>query len=327
VLGLLSPEDILTCGVSCAFLRDVSSKDTLWKQICARDYGFLQPVAPPGRDGNLPSCRLAWVSWKRSFIRYDAGLVRRMYLWWETVESWLLNSMPDILWTLAPGVDDAALDSVERRLGGVPLPPAVRLLYRFHNGQRLTVDNFVRREGGGVVASASRGLFGGHSFYGRCACMKFHSLARLEQTTRTLVRREWAQRLPPPERRQLATAVAFASGLDYGAAYVAGADGRVFIAANNVFLRCVSDLDTAPGVDPGNVAASDEERRTLLPWLDEYARRLTSGCYAVRPLWPSVALCETLLSLFPETAAEGCSERVTHGVRVRVSALFCPMAA
>lgn len=49
------------------------------------------------------------------------------------LDAWIAASAPEHHAGLRPGLDDAALDAAQARLG-LPLPAALRTLYRWHDG-------------------------------------------------------------------------------------------------------------------------------------------------------------------------------------------------
>ncbi|MEC7521410.1 MAG: SMI1/KNR4 family protein [Myxococcota bacterium] len=72
----------------------------------------------------------------------------------ERLERALAQTAPDYLASLAPGVDDAALDAVEAELG-VSLPATVRALYRWRDGHLKQDGRFVYLRSFESLASAA----------------------------------------------------------------------------------------------------------------------------------------------------------------------------
>lgn len=81
-----------------------------------------------------PRWRDAALAWREeraaAWHRYTADLLARL-------GNWIRVHVPALHEGLRPGLDEAALDSVERRLG-FPLPPGLRALYGWHDGTRPT---------------------------------------------------------------------------------------------------------------------------------------------------------------------------------------------
>ena len=85
----------------------------------------------------------------------------------------------------SPGASEAQLDRAEQALqGGLRLPPALRVLYRVHDGQQLEFDRQVDTQHiTAMHPSIFHGLFGGYSFYNHAVSCRMLPLRRLVEWT------------------------------------------------------------------------------------------------------------------------------------------------
>ncbi|CAM9435350.1 unnamed protein product, partial [Heterosigma akashiwo] len=117
----------------------VGNKDSLWQKCLSADFLTLPTPLMPDRATPAASYREAWLAWKQSFSAYAAQDIQLILKAWETLETWAEEHIPAVMESLRPGASEEELDDAEEKLG-VEFPPALRLIYRIHDGQDLLVD-------------------------------------------------------------------------------------------------------------------------------------------------------------------------------------------
>ena len=155
----LSGRELAGVACVCKYLRDfVAAEDQLWQERCAEELAMEAPVAVATR-ALLPTYREAYHGWQRALGSYGE-LGRRAWRAWATVEAWLEEHSPVVGASLRPGASEEDLGSAERQLG-MALPPALRVLYRVHDGQQLPFDDMMDSQRTTMDPSVFGGLFGG----------------------------------------------------------------------------------------------------------------------------------------------------------------------
>ncbi|KAG2484729.1 hypothetical protein HYH03_016476 [Edaphochlamys debaryana] len=229
-----------------------------------------------------------------------------------------------------PGISEAEVAEVESTLG-FTLPPALKVLYRLHDGQALAFDAGMDRRhaaakaaraaglpqaaGGGPeseteLASIFHGLFGGYSVYSHLVVTRLMPLRRAALWTRELE----LSKLRP----QL---LAFACSYRVrDKMFVADAASGSLAVARRGMGPDGQRLGLQPAVPPAEVPGAKDGP---LRWFEEYARRLAGGWYEVATLDDDYPEGSRAICLFP-LVAPGLTQEVTKGVRVRVSVVYAP---
>ncbi|PSC76399.1 F-box SKIP16 isoform A [Micractinium conductrix] len=264
----------------------------------------MQPAAAPDR-APLPSFHAAYGAWHAEFGRYGQLVTRARHAW-RAIEQWTAQHCPAIRASLRPGASESQLEETEQQLG-YALPPALRVLYRVHDGQELEFDRQVDRQRAAAHESMFHGMFGGYSFYSHLVSTRMLPLRRMLRWTRTA-----HQQLgfPPGDQRAL-----FAASHNFNKMlYCDAASGLVHVASvdKRTCLQAVPD-------DAPDAAQCDDG---ALRWFEAYAAALCSGRFPVEPLEEEYPT-SVGISLFPQLPPWR-SEAVTQGVRVRASPLFIP---
>lgn len=301
VFSFLSPTDL--AAVACthrAWRKAVDGEEPLWHALCEAEFCLAAPVGPDRQP--LPGYKAAYAAWRTSFGKYGA-LATRALRAWRKIEEWTAAHFPAVATSLRPGATEEALDEVERQLG-IRLCPAMRVLYRVHDGQELEFDRQVDKQRTAMHDSVFHGLFGGYSFYSHLVSNRMLPLRRMVRWTRTA-------------HSQLGfdagdCRVLFAASHNFNKmVYCDGVDGSVRIAT----VDKVTCLQAVPAGEPG---VNDG----VLRWFEAYADALSSGRFAVEALegeYPE----SVGISLFPRLPPWR-SEAVTEGVRVHAAPLFIP---
>ncbi|KAL4458786.1 hypothetical protein ABPG75_013651 [Micractinium tetrahymenae] len=303
IFSHLRPADL--AAVACthrAWRQAVAGEEGLWRAHCEAEYCLRSPHLPAG--GAASGYKAAYGAWRSEFGRYGE-LAGRALRAWRLVEDWTAQHFPAVAASFGMGASEAELDAAEQQLG-FALPPALRVLYRVHNGQELQFDRLVDIQRTAAHESIFHGMFGGYSFYSHLVSCRMLPLRRMVKWTRTA---HTQLDFPRGDKRAL-----FAASHNFNKmVYCDAADGLVKIA-------CVDKENCLQAV-PAD-AAGDPARDGALRWFEAYAAALSSGAFAVEALDAenpaTIGIC-----LFPQLPP-GRSEAVTEGVRVRACPLLIP---
>ncbi|KXZ46223.1 hypothetical protein GPECTOR_46g292 [Gonium pectorale] len=134
--------------------RDLILHDEhLWKRFVADDLGLSEKR---GADGtNKLTYRHAYASWRLSYGAEYWPYLPRAIRAWERIKGWLAANYPAVHATIQGGASEADLAEAEAALG-FRLPPAVKVLYRLHNGQALALDTALDRHEAARAAAKAR---------------------------------------------------------------------------------------------------------------------------------------------------------------------------
>lgn len=303
IFSYLGPADLAAAACTHrAWQEAVVGEEGLWRAHCEAEYSLRSLRLPGG--GPAGSYKAAYAAWRKEFGRYGE-LAGRALRAWRLIEDWTTQHFPAVAGSLGPGASDAELDAAEQRLG-YALPPALRVLYRVHNGQELEFDRLVDNQRTAAHESIFHGMFGGYSFYSHLVSCRMLPLRRMVKWTRTA---RAQLDFPLSDRRVL-----FAASHNFNKmVYCDAADGLVKVAS--------VDKETCLQAVPAD-AAGGAPLDGSLRWFEAYAAALSSGAFAVETLdseYPaSIGIC-----LFPQLPP-GRSEAVTEGVRVCACPLFIP---
>lgn len=241
--------------------------------------------------------------WNESFGMYPLPLVKRTKQCWEGISSWLATNFPEAKDTLRKGASEAELKLVEDTLE-LKLPMAMRLLYRFCDGQ-----GTVPRDTSEHRRLAPLGIIGGYEFYDHVVNVHLLPLDRVVVETR-----EFEAALGSVKSKRIIVAASYYAEKWF---FLDSVDGQLYVGSNNVSINgeafpCVPHTLIRPRVDD----TRDVPQDALLLWLEEYSRRLHSGMIQVRKFRKA-----RVINLFPEEPPS-CSVAITNGVKVWISYLF-----
>jgi F-box protein 3 len=304
-------------------LASIGDDEALRKRHLNDTFGVTSLQPPPSMLSSTQAIEqpLSYVecfkSWTQAFSTnsYKPEIVKSALDAWTKVESFLATHIPSILHSLAPGATEEQLNQLESSLK-VSLPPAFKVLYRFHNGQTLSFDERFdkaqRCPASPQVApdaSIAHGLFGGYSFYDNFKCVRMLSLSRVLFWTKRLRHHGWLASDEMEEDEgwlsRRGRLVVFAASFDIGKIFVVDSESaEVFLLSGGRLQSCCPVRE-----DP------------ILAWFMQYAQRLSEGWYPVKPLHEALPFDTKGISLF---ADKGCSVSVavTRGVQVKVSTIF-----
>jgi hypothetical protein len=182
-LSYLTPEELSHCNSVDSVFSHRVHHDSLWKYWLTSSFGIEHTNSsleyPPGypQDEITNTFMNCFIAWKLSFPGYSSHDVCRTRNWWKRFYSWCGQYAPEILTTLNTPASESEINTIEMRLSH-PLPSALKLFYRFHNGQNIPFDRNRR-----LHESIGWGLFGGTHFYDSFANLRFISLELLEEQT------------------------------------------------------------------------------------------------------------------------------------------------
>jgi cell wall assembly regulator SMI1 len=174
--SFLTAQSIAHLTMTGKTVKQVIDTERIWCHVCQYelDLDFEGDIAerlPPGlaNDGvaalreNPVSAKQLFIIWRRSFAGYSTMEVSAMRQWWRRMESWLASNAPTVLDTLDPPATTSDISKTEMRLKNVgkTIPRMLKLMYRFHNGQRVDYGHFLY------------GLFGSHYIYDELISMRF----------------------------------------------------------------------------------------------------------------------------------------------------------
>eukprot|EP00959_Pyramimonas_sp_CCMP1952_P062946 1315896-Pyramimonas_sp.AAC.1 len=86
----------------------------------------------------LSSFKEAFIAWEIRFGGY-AAVFTRGWNCWSTIETWTRTTFEPVYHSLAEGASEEQLNEAEQSLD-VTFPRAMRMMYRVHNGQDLSID-------------------------------------------------------------------------------------------------------------------------------------------------------------------------------------------
>lgn len=95
-------------------------------------------IQPPGTHDH--NAFYAFVAWRTEFAGYSNADVKRVKTWWTRIEKFLAQHSPEILATLGPPLSEAQIHHLlakDRACSEFMIPQSLKLVYRFHDGQRL----------------------------------------------------------------------------------------------------------------------------------------------------------------------------------------------
>lgn len=300
IFSFLSPADLAAAACThSAWRLAVGQEEGLWGALCESRFSLTSPTSPEGIP--LPGFKAAFGAWHSAFGRYGQ-LAARALRAWRLIETWTGEHFPPVAASLRPGASEALLDAVEAELG-VKLCPALRVLYRVHDGQELEFDRQVDKQRTAMHESVFHGMFGGYAFYNHMVSTRMLPLRRLVRWTRTA---HTQLGFPAGDQRVL-----IAASHNFGKMiYCSASDGMVRVAS----------VDKSTCLDA--VPAGDGACDGVLRWFEAYAEALSAGRFAVEALELEYAESRSI-SLFPQLQP-WCSQAVTEGVRVEGCPLFIP---
>ena len=324
LVQFLSLEDLMFLSGACIQLKDICRADPVWTARLWLDLGIDDHVTdlPPLLSAPPASPFIAYLSWRQEFQGYTLSLVRRVKMWWRRMEQWLLANFREIHATLGTPLTEAHIISLtkDKLYPNFAIPPVLRLMYRFHNGQSIPGQGRLLHDTTQEAQLASRaeflatgyGLFGGVSFYENftnCYFLPLEDLVVLNCATShyrddttdyacrvsSLFLGEASGVRELPGRGRAADYTLFAVN-----ALGTSADptpekgffvGRVAAKDNNtVYTNCKGcvpiddDLILTPCLSNAECeAARSDCEPAMLRWLYEYLRRLEQGVYCVEP--------------------------------------------
>ncbi|KAK3275466.1 F-box protein skip16 [Cymbomonas tetramitiformis] len=273
------------CIASCVqrSWRVVSSSDVLWRGFAWNKYQLKEPSrTPASTDDSELSFKEAFVAWENEYGKYsEAGVFARAKRCWAELEDWTRAHHEGIHESLGTGASEENLDSAEMALG-VTFPPAMRVLYRLHDGQTLSFDE--AEDNGRHVPGISifHGLLGSYAFYDHMVSVRLLPLHRIVRWTAFFKDR----RLVPEELMETHILLATSPGFQKRF-YLDTSTGQV-----HVLCRAPHHGGWHRGGSGGSKAALPAipaadtpgcPRDGFLRWMEEYARRLQSGVYTMAP--------------------------------------------
>lgn len=320
VLKHLPPASLGMCIAVNKHFRDyLQADDDLWRRRCEALYGVTQPQGPDQKP--LPSFRAACGQWHLLCVKYGSLALRALRAWAQA-KAWLQINFPEILLSLRPGASEEALNEAQRRLQTF-FPPALRVLYRIHDGQDI-VDRriFLGRKS----ACMFQGLFGGYNFYSH------------RVSTRMLKLEDVYDNVFTSEYNETSSSILFAAS--------SCMHKRVYCTANSAEVqfstawpksylpgRRLATQDHPPcpcppawveraSKDAGYAISLEDDG--IICWFESYVSDLVSGKFGVRPLDPGRGSASRAICLFPSRDKV---EAVTHGIRVSATPVFVPELA
>lgn len=296
ILPKVGPEG--TASVACVAkrYRDLASEDCLWSKFCYDQLHLTQPHDPLGNP--CPTLKAAYQAWRESFGMYPWPLVRRVKKCWDRLKMWLSNNFPEALATLRKGASEEDINALETSLK-VKLPFPTRVLYRFCDGQDLTIVN-----PNGPMLRSPMGLIGGYSFYDILVNVYLLPLNEIVRET-TVIRNQLQF-----STRSKYMVVALSSTPTKKIFFFNCTNSQIYVGTQNLVING----EMMPCVPKALISSGNG----MLLWLEEHGHRLENGVIKIR----NERDLKTI-NLFPE---EGplCFTAVTNCVKVRASAVFVP---
>lgn len=344
----LTLRDIISCRLSSKTLSKQFQNDIIWQQIVLEELGMNELTAPPDDMFPIPSTyESMYRDWMMSFPEYSAVEIKIVTVWWKRMGKWLRQNAPPIYATLnKPPTNQQWEKLVET---GFKVPYYMKLLYRFHNGQKL-------RNG----AETRLGLFGCYDFYSEEFNFYFLNLKNISEAELNIF-------TPHPSSPTAAYYVP-------STPFICNQDSQQNISFRTVSSNVLQEKDlsvTTPEneTEKSAIRKSDKllcvfgDRRcmsehvvpantsydlnypTIFPkvvpnksalfaWLYEYLYRLESGVYRYRHVhaFDEISTPCKSISLFPSCTSTGANSgdvkfvrTVTDGVEVTASWIYLPI--
>ncbi|KAI3832070.1 hypothetical protein MKX03_008949 [Papaver bracteatum] len=299
IVSKLGPKDaaILAC-VNKRF-RVSASEEIIWSKLCSQDLDLSSPTDPFGNP--TPSFKETYQIWRKEFSMYPWSLVKRVKRCWGSLKNWMAINFPEAGNTLRKGATEDDIKAVEESLK-VKLPLSTKVLYRLCDGQDVKDDMF-----------SGLGLIGGYSFYDHNVNVYLLPLSHVITATK-----EFVSNLGFSNRSKYVVVAASSTYIEK-LFFLNCINGQLHVGTRNLY----ADGETVPCV-PRELISSvhggdgGEPQDAMLLWLEEHNRRLHSGIIQVHEVEKVKSI-----NLFPE-APPLCSTAVTHGVKIRASAVFVP---
>ena len=184
-LSFLYAHELVQLGLCSRATFSLTSSNHIWESILENELGVTRATLPPS---DIPivsdtNSRSTYMVWRRSFHEYCPAEIKLALRWWNRIECWLEQNAPTIRTSLNPPATVEAINLAESILRR-KIPRALKLLYRFHNGQHLPFDElkFHGRIIGNrfdIHSSVHGGLFGGYSYYDQQLNMRFLTLEQM----------------------------------------------------------------------------------------------------------------------------------------------------
>lgn len=360
VFSQLSCREAVRAAAVCKLWRDLVVHDEhLWGRHYSAEVGL---PAKRGADGTeLTTYRAAYQSWRAAYGEEYWPYLARAIRMWEQMKGWLASNHPTVLRTIRAGASEAQIAHVESKLG-FKLPPALKVIYRLHDGQELAFDAHMDRRSlprdalagltlspadaaasastsaadaagaalaaDGDDADAGSGGPGGDEASDEEVISIFQGLLGGYSVYQHLV----VTRLMPLARAAAWTMEMQLSRMRPQLLAVACSfrvADKLFVADCGTGGVAVMRRTATGGPQLHPAAPSTDSapgaRDGVLRWLEEYSVRLAGGSYALAALdedYPQHAA----ISLFPLQPPH-CAVAVTRGVRVRASVVYCPEQA
>lgn len=276
------------------------AQDELWREQCP-PITTNAPVSVEQKP--LPSYRIAAGHWHAFRTQYGDFSLRAAYAWHQ-IHQWLSLHSPPILASLRPGATEADLDEVERTLH-VTLPPALRVLYRIHDGQDLEFDQQIDHARPSMGPSVFHGVFGGYHFYSHLVSTRMLPLRRMTRWTQFSRNR---LNLPPDDRM-----VMFAAGYNFNKVI------QCNTTTTQVFVSHIPAVKVESN-GQGQGQQKQPPQDIVLRWFETYAQALASNRFRIEPLYNEVSYSEGI-SLFPRDPPLGATQ-ITRGISVSAAPLF-----
>lgn len=200
LIGFMPLESLLQFSSTSRGLKCVARANAVWSSML-RDHLDVEdvmrdrppllpalPSMPSSPTGEGEAFFSAYLSWRQEFHGYPVALVRRVKTWWRRIEAWLALNFPEIRNTLGPPLSEATIIETLTKNRAFPqfidtVPPVLRLLYRFHDGQHIPAQDRLLHDTRSAqietleeFIATGYGLFGGVSFYDRftnCYMVRF----------------------------------------------------------------------------------------------------------------------------------------------------------
>ncbi|MCL7031890.1 hypothetical protein MKW94_028846 [Papaver nudicaule] len=298
IISKLGPKDAAVLGCVNKRFRVSASEEIIWSKLCSHDLDLSSPTDPFGNPA--PSFKAAYQIWREEFSMYPWSLVKRVKRCWGSLKNWMAMNFPESGNTLRKGATEDDIKAVEESLR-VKLPLPMKVLYRLCDGQDIKSHN------------SGLGLIGGYSFYDHNVNVCLLPLSEVITATK-----EFVSHLGFSNRSKLVVVAASSTHIEK-LFFMNCINGQLCVGTSNLLadgetVHCVPKqlVRSVHGVGGG------EPQDGMLLWLEEHNRRLHSGMIQVHEVEKVKSI-----NLFPE-AAPLCSTSVTHGVKIRASAVFVP---
>lgn len=294
---------------TCKSIKNTLEVDVVWMKFLERDYLLETPRFPTKETeiaAKKKSPRDIYLAWTYEFVKYG-GLTKRALECWKRIETWTKKEIEEVNASLCPGATESELDLTEQDLGH-QLLPALRVVYRLHNGQDLLYDRMVdqRRFVGGSRREAHpslfHGVFGGYAFYDQTVNVRFFSLERMVRWTELCK----AQGVIPPD----SNCVVFAASFNFQKIFVVDCNSGLVLVSHSS-RQTLSQAVPREGDDGDG----------FIRWLEFFSNQMQKGVFAVKSFDGSTG--SRGISLYP-VAGPQYHVRVTGGVRCEASCVYVP---